>query len=584
MPVLAWLMTWHWQQGPVCFVLLACFLALAPSAFAQDGTFSSASGMTLSSSSSPSAISVSGMSGPLTNVSVTLNDVNVASNALDLLLVSPHGETVMLESDLPLESSGTWTYADNAAGSQTDGTTGTYRPTNNDAEGTDPDVFTGGPTAPYGATMSALNGQDANGNWQLFAHDGANAGGSLSGWSLQLTTAVAQVSLVPSAINFGSYTIGREAAPQQPVTVTNSGNTPLTLDDPDRGGPDASSFSAVGVPQCSPLAPGASCTIMVQFDATSAGSKSGTLTFKGNGGNAQTLSLEGSAISPPPSSVESGSPAIKIASAKFEQSGATTAGRPTFLTVVASDAKESVTGIIVNFGEALGIFGESGCVAGSDKGGSTTFRVPYRFLTPGPHTVTVQVFAGGCGTAVSHMLTFPVVVQPAASAARRTAVVASTLAGPDITSRCKNKDLLPGATNAAAIAKALLCVMNEQRKLYRLKPLKVSKRLTKAALGHTQTMVLGHFFAHQGPKELGLAPRLRKARYPGAAGENIGAGAGSLGTPLAMVNGWMHSSLHRANLLSRKWGAVGIGVLPKFPLVTPARPVATFTTDFGPKP
>jgi uncharacterized protein YkwD len=126
--------------------------------------------------------------------------------------------------------------------------------------------------------------------------------------------------------------------------------------------------------------------------------------------------------------------------------------------------------------------------------------------------------------------------------------------------------------------------MNEQRKLYKLKPLKVSKRLGKAALGHTQTMVVGHFFAHQGPKELGLAPRLRKARYPGAAGENLGAGAGVLGTPLAMVNGWMHSSLHRANLLSRKWGAVGIGVLPKFPLVTPARPVATFTTDFGPKP
>ncbi|MEA2482557.1 MAG: hypothetical protein QOC55_504 [Thermoleophilaceae bacterium] len=576
-------MTWHWQ-GAVCFVLLALFLALAPSAFAQDGTFSSASGMTLPGDSSPSVISVSGMSGPLTTVSVTLKDVNASTNALDFLLVSPHGETVMLESDIALESAGTWTYADNAAGPQAGSATGTYLPTNNDNPGTDPDVFAGGPGGPFGSTMSALNGQDANGNWQLYVNDGANASVSLSGWTLQVTTAVAQVSLVPSTINFGSYTIGREAAPRQPVTVTNSGNTPLSLDNPDRGGPDATSFTAVGVPQCSPLAPGASCTIIVEFNATSAGSKSATMTFKGNAGNAQTLSLAGNALSPPPARVESGSPAIKIASAKFEQSGATTAGRATFLTVVASDAKEPVSGIMVNFGEALGIFGESGCVVGSDKGGSTTFRVPYRFLTPGTHTITLTVFAGGCGTTVSHMLTFAVVVRPAATAARRTALASDTLAGPDITSRCKNKDLLPSATNAAAIAKGLLCVINEQRKLYKLKALKVSKRLTQAALGHTQTMVVGHFFAHQGPKELGLAPRLRKARYAGAAGENIGAGAGSLGTPLAMVNGWMHSSLHRANLLSRKWGAVGIGVLPRFPLVTPARPVATFTTDFGPKP
>ena len=50
------------------------------------------------------------------------------------------------------------------------------------------------------------------------------------------------------------------------------------------------------------------------------------------------------------------------------------------------------------------------------------------------------------------------------------------------------------------------------------------------------------------------------------------------------VNGWMHSTLHRANLLSRKWKTVGIGFLPAYPVPTASTPVATFTTDFGVRP
>jgi uncharacterized protein YkwD len=97
-------------------------------------------------------------------------------------------------------------------------------------------------------------------------------------------------------------------------------------------------------------------------------------------------------------------------------------------------------------------------------------------------------------------------------------------------------------------------------------------------------MILGGFFAHQGPAKPALVSRLRKVKFTGAAGENIGAGAGSLGSPVAMVDGWMHSPLHRANLLSKRWRAVGIGFLAQYPLKTAAQPVATYTTDFAPKP
>ena len=40
--------------------------------------------------------------------------------------------------------------------------------------------------------------------------------------------------------------------------------------------------------------------------------------------------------------------------------------------------------------------------------------------------------------------------------------------------------------------------------LAKLKPLKLSKVLSKAALNHTRAMIGGKFFAHQGPKELAL--------------------------------------------------------------------------------
>jgi uncharacterized protein YkwD len=170
-----------------------------------------------------------------------------------------------------------------------------------------------------------------------------------------------------------------------------------------------------------------------------------------------------------------------------------------------------------------------------------------------------------------------------ATAARRLASAADTIAGPDITSKCKNASMLPSKKKAKLVTKALLCVMNEQRKLAKLKPLKLSKKLGKAAVAHTKAMISGKFFAHQGPKEKALAARLKKAKYRGAAGENIGAGAGAFASPVQMVNGWMHSSLHKANLLSRQWKTVGIGFVAGFPL-SATQPSATFTTDFGVRP
>jgi uncharacterized protein YkwD len=260
------------------------------------------------------------------------------------------------------------------------------------------------------------------------------------------------------------------------------------------------------------------------------------------------------------------------------------AGQESFLQVVARDPDSRISGLMVDFGEALGLWSESACIEGQPAaGGTVQFDVPYRYLAPGAHTITITVLSGGCGQSQATQQTKTVTVAGAAASRRARASV--SIPGPTVTSRCKNAQMSPTRVRTKAIVTALLCVMNEQRKLFKLKPLKISKLLAKAALAHSRAMVLGGFFAHQGPSEAALAARLKKVKFAGtAAGENLGAGSGNLGTPVAMVDGWMHSPLHRANLLSKRWRAVGIGFLAQYPIKTAARPVATYTTDFGTQP
>jgi uncharacterized protein YkwD len=273
-----------------------------------------------------------------------------------------------------------------------------------------------------------------------------------------------------------------------------------------------------------------------------------------------------------------------ILSAEFSKPPA--AGEQTFLQVVARDPDSRISGLMVDFGEALGLWAESACIEGQPAaGGTVQFDVPYSYLAPGQHTITITVLSGGCGQSQATQQAKTVTVgAAAAAAASRRAHASVSIPGPTVTSKCKNAQMAPTRVGTKAILKALLCVMNEQRKLFKLKPLKSSKRLAKAALGHTRAMIVGGFFAHQGPSEPALIARLRKVKFVGAAGENLGAGAGVLGTPVAMVDGWMHSPLHRANLLEKRWRAVGIGFLAQYPIKTAAQPVATYTTEFAGKP
>ena len=89
-------------------------------------------------------------------------------------------------------------------------------------------------------------------------------------------------------------------------------------------------------------------------------------------------------------------------------------------------------------------------------------------------------------------------------------------------------------------------------------------------------MVRHRFFAHIGRGRTTPAERLYRARYlPGhgrwAVGENLGFGTGALTRPAAIHSAWMHSTPHRAAMLSRRFREVGYGIAPGIPFQSPRR-------------
>ncbi len=139
----------------------------------------------------PSMIPVSGLTGAVTDVTVTLSGFSHTFPAdVDVLLVGPSGQSVVLLAD-----TGSGTDVNNATLTFSDAAptpvptpivSGTYRPTNGGA-------FNGpapAPPGPYGATLAAFNGTVPNGMWSLYVYDDFNAdfGMMSGGWSLDITT------------------------------------------------------------------------------------------------------------------------------------------------------------------------------------------------------------------------------------------------------------------------------------------------------------------------------------------------------------------------------------------------------------
>ncbi len=200
--------TRRWTLALTIVLILTALLPLAP-AQAATATFTNAASIAIptgpgTANPYPSPIAVSGLSGTITKVTVTLSGMNhTFPDDLDVLLVGPGGQSSVLMSDVGGGNdivNGTITFDDAAGSFIADGgplASGTYRPTE---IGPGDPYPAPAPAGPHGAALALFIGTTPNGTWSLYVVDDlAGDGGSIGGgWSLTITTS-ASAPVVPGA-------------------------------------------------------------------------------------------------------------------------------------------------------------------------------------------------------------------------------------------------------------------------------------------------------------------------------------------------------------------------------------------------
>jgi len=163
------------------------------------------------------------------------------------------------------------------------------------------------------------------------------------------------------------------------------------------------------------------------------------------------------------------------------------------------------------------------------------------------------------------------------------AVIAAFALGAPSTMAATCADTDVSASDPAA-ADATLCLLNKERTSRGLGTLTRSAVLDRAADRFAEDMVEREFFDHVSPGGGTFMDRIKAAGWTpsGAwtAGENIAWGSGSLATPESIVDGWMHSAGHRANILNGAFTQIGIGIADGAPQDGVRGKAGTYVNDF----
>lgn len=109
---------------------------------------------------------------------------------------------------------------------------------------------------------------------------------------------------------------------------------------------------------------------------------------------------------------------------------------------------------------------------------------------------------------------------------------------------------------------SIVAAMNRERAAYGLAPLRINRQLSLAAGDRVNDMLAKHYFDHVSPEGVDPFVWARRHGYDyRTIGENLA--VGFRGT--SVVDGWMHSPGHRANVLGRAFREVGLAIAPRSP-------------------
>ncbi|WP_344341549.1 CAP domain-containing protein, partial [Kitasatospora putterlickiae] len=147
---------------------------------------------------------------------------------------------------------------------------------------------------------------------------------------------------------------------------------------------------------------------------------------------------------------------------------------------------------------------------------------------------------------------------PATTTAAPTSATAATTPKPTATAPRRTTTGNPGGSANGSFAQQVVDLVNVQRSQAGCGPLALDGRLTTAAQVHSDDMASRDFFDHASPEGNHADQRIEAAGYRWSTwGENIARGQKD---PAAVMESWMNSPGHRANILNCSFQQIGVGV------------------------
>ena len=142
-------------------------------------------------------------------------------------------------------------------------------------------------------------------------------------------------------------------------------------------------------------------------------------------------------------------------------------------------------------------------------------------------------------------------------------------------------------TRAPSLEELVLQQVNAVRAAHRLAPLAASSALSRSAADHSRAMASLGFFAHESSNGTTFSQRIRRYYGPRSTtwsvGENLAMFGGVTPSASSVVDMWMASPSHRANVLRESFREAGVAVMfnPAAGGVFGGEPTWVVTLDLG---
>ena len=125
----------------------------------------------------------------------------------------------------------------------------------------------------------------------------------------------------------------------------------------------------------------------------------------------------------------------------------------------------------------------------------------------------------------------------------------------------------PASVSLNSYEQQLLTCINHERTARHLAKLRVNAKLVDSARSHSADMGERQYFEHDSPSGEKWSQRIVRHGYTREGyrmwktGENIAWGAGLYSSPVAIVDSWMKSPMHRAVILTKDFRDLGVGAV-----------------------